>query len=65
LHQPDLSDYDRRGLFILAGFIADGSLATSVKTAWDRAKDKANVLLPAIGPAFAARKPILQVFSME
>jgi hypothetical protein len=48
LLQPDLSDDDRRGLFILAGFIADGSLATSVKTAWDRANDKASILLPAL-----------------
>lgn len=48
LLQPDLSDDDRYGLFILAGFIADGSLATSVKTAWDRANDKSSILLPAL-----------------
>ena len=52
LQRSDLSDADRRGLLILAGFIADGALITSVKTAWDLATDKTNVLLPALWAGF-------------
>ena len=48
LRRLDLSDADRRGILILAGFIANESLAASVKTAWNRAKDKSSILLPAL-----------------
>jgi hypothetical protein len=48
LQRLDLSDADRRGILIMAGFVADESLAASVKTAWNRAKDESSILLPAL-----------------
>ncbi|MEK7289945.1 MAG: hypothetical protein AAB067_07195, partial [Planctomycetota bacterium] len=48
LQRQDLPEADSRGALVLAGFIADAVLATPVKTAWDLATDKSNLLLPAL-----------------
>lgn len=48
LQRQDLPESDSRGALVLAGFIADAVLATPVKTAWDLATDKSNLLLPAL-----------------
>lgn len=48
LQRLDLTEADRRGALVLAGFIGDAALAVPVRIAWDLATDKEEILLPAL-----------------
>jgi len=47
LQKVNLAEADKRGALVLAGFIADAALAAPIRTAWDLAGDKPNLLLSA------------------
>ena len=48
LRRDNLAEVDKRGALVLAGFIADAALAAPIRTAWDLASDKPNILLSAL-----------------
>jgi hypothetical protein len=48
LKKENLSEVDRRGALILAGFIADIALSVPIRTAWNLSTDKTMSLLPAL-----------------
>jgi len=52
LQRENLTEADRRGALVLAGFIADTALAAPIRTAWDLATDKSSVLLSALWAGF-------------
>jgi len=59
LQRGDITDTDRRGALVLAGFIADVALAVPIRTAWDLSVDKSSVLQSALwaGLRCAANSP--------
>jgi hypothetical protein len=48
LKKASLTESDRHGALVLAGFIGDASLATPIRVAWELAADKSNILLSAL-----------------
>ena len=48
LVKADLTETERAGSLILAGFIGESALAGPIKTAWNGSSDRTNMLLPAL-----------------
>ncbi len=51
-NKPDLTDDDRHGILILAGFMADPVFAQPIRACWDSASNRQSILSPSLWAAF-------------
>ena len=61
LQKSDLTEAEMLGSLVLAGFIADEALATSVRIAWRLASVKTNLLLPALWAGIRCAGPAPEI----